>query len=128
MTLSYKTYYNLLRKKLCDHSNPNTITSLLEVLQEADFVCRTRTDDELDANDNIISRKLVQIVFLHKKAIRFGQRYISSKVLIVHGTYNTNEKRILLLVGINITNSGKTFPLALSYYPSETAKSYDFFF
>jgi hypothetical protein len=128
MTLSHKTYYNLLRKKLCDHSNPDTITGLLEVLQEADFVCRTRTDDELDADDNIISRKLVQIVFLHREAIRFGQRYISGKVLIVDGTCNTNEKRMPLLVGVGITNSGKTFPLALSYCPGETAESYDFFF
>ena len=48
MTISQKTYYNLLRKKLCDNSNPDTITGLLEVLHEADFVCRTRTDDELN--------------------------------------------------------------------------------
>ena len=59
MTISQQTYYNLLRKKLCDNSNPNTITGLLKVLQEVDFVCRTRTDDELDVKKNIISRKLV---------------------------------------------------------------------
>ena len=33
-----------------------------------------------------------------------------------------------LLVGISITNTNKTFPVALSYYPRETAKSYNFFF
>ena len=33
-----------------------------------------------------------------------------------------------LLVGVDITNSGQTFPLTLSYCPGETAESYDFFF
>ena len=31
-------------------------------------------------------------------------------------------------MGVGITNLSKTFPLALSYYPGETAESYDFFF
>ena len=33
-----------------------------------------------------------------------------------------------LLTGISITNTNKTFPVALSYCPGETAKSYNFFF
>ena len=32
MTISQKTYYNLLRKKLCDYSNPDTITGLFKML------------------------------------------------------------------------------------------------
>ena len=33
-----------------------------------------------------------------------------------------------LLVGVGITNSGKTFPQAYSYCLGETAESYEFFF
>jgi hypothetical protein len=121
MTVSRKTYYNLLRKKLCNNSNPDTITGLLKVLYEIDFICRTRIKDKLDAKDNIISYKFIQIVFLYKEAIRFSQRYISGKVLIVDGTYNTNKLRMPLLVGIGITNLSKTFPLTLNYCPGVRA-------
>ena len=33
-----------------------------------------------------------------------------------------------LLTGMSITNTNKTFPVALSYCPGETARSYNFFF
>ena len=36
--------------------------------------------------------------------------------------------QILLLISIDITNLGKTFPLALSYYFSKTVELYNFFF
>ena len=97
---------------------PLLLTGLLEMLQEADFVCRTRTDDELDAEDNIISRKFAQVVFLHKEAIRFGQRFVSGKVLIV---------RMPLLVGVGITNSAKPFLSLSAIVLAETAESYIFF-
>jgi hypothetical protein len=49
-------------------------------------------------------------------------------VLVVDGTYNINKLRMPLLIKVGITNSNKTFPLAYSYCPGETTKSYDFFF
>jgi hypothetical protein len=127
MTISQKTYYNLLRKKPGDSSDPGTIDGLLAVLNEASFTFRCRTKDEMEG-DRVIKRKLIQIVFFHKEAIRFGQRFIAGKVLVVDGTCNTNKLRMPLLIGVGITNSNKTFPLAYSYCPGETAESYDFFF
>jgi hypothetical protein len=44
------------------------------------------------------------------------------------GIFNKNKLRLPLLTGVGITNSGKTLPCASSYYPGETAESYDFFF
>ena len=127
MTISQKTYYNLLWKKPGDFSNPGTIDGLLAVLNEASFTFRCRTKDEIEG-DHIIKRKLIQIVFFHKEAIRFGQRFIAGKMLVVDSTCNTNKLRMPLLIGVGITNSNKTFPLAYSYCPGETAESYDFFF
>jgi hypothetical protein len=49
-------------------------------------------------------------------------------LLVVDGTFNTNKLRLPLLTSIGITNTGKTFPIALSYCPGETAASYNFFF
>src|SRR5437016_3954054 len=67
-------------------------------------------------------------MFFHKEVIRFAQRFIASKLLVVDGTFNTNKLRLPLLVRVDITNSGKTFPCASSYCPGETTESYDFFF
>ena len=93
MTISQKTFYNLLRRQPGDSSNSSTIDGLLAALYESDFVYRTRIKNELEG-DRVVSRKLVQIVFFIKDAIRLGQRFITGKVLIVDGTFNTNKLRI----------------------------------
>ena len=38
MTISQKTFYNLLRRQPSDASNPSTIDGLLSALHESDFV------------------------------------------------------------------------------------------
>jgi hypothetical protein len=50
------------------------------------------------------------------------------KLLVVNGTFNTNELRLPLLTSVEVTNTGLTFPVSLSYCPGETAASYNFFF
>jgi hypothetical protein len=100
---------------------------MLKELDEAGFVYRTRTEDEVDENERVVKRRLIQIVFFHKEVVRFAQRFIAGKLLVVDGTFNTNKLRLPLLIGVGITNSGKTFPCASSYCPGETAESYDFF-
>jgi hypothetical protein len=67
-------------------------------------------------------------VFFHREVIRFTQRFIAGKLLIINGIFNTNKLRLPLLISVGITNSGKTFPCASSYCLSETAESYNFFF
>jgi MULE transposase domain len=76
----------------------------------------------------VVKRKLLQIMFFHREVVRLAQRFIAGKLLIVNGTFNTNKLRLPLLINIGITNSGKTFPYASSYYLGETAESYNFFF
>jgi hypothetical protein len=109
MTISQKTFYNLLRRQPDNSNNPSTINGLLAVLDKSEFVYRTCIKDELKEN-RVISRQLVQIVFFIKDAIRFGQRFITGKVLIINSTFNTNKLRMPLLVNVGVTNSGKTFP------------------
>jgi hypothetical protein len=67
-------------------------------------------------------------VFFYKEVIRLTQRFIADKLLVINNTFNTNKLRLPLLISIDITNSGKTFPCASSYCSGETAESYDFFF
>jgi len=56
---------------------------LLKELDEAEFTYRTCTKDEIDANERVVKRKLIQIVLFLKEVIRFAQRFITGKLLIV---------------------------------------------
>jgi hypothetical protein len=75
-----------------------------------------------------VSRKLLQIVFFHAGFIRFAQRFIAGKVLLINATFNINKLRMPLIVSVGITNSEITFPFALKYSGGETAKAYTFYF
>jgi hypothetical protein len=76
--------------------------------------------------NRVIKRKLIQVVFFHKEAIRFGQRIMAGKVLVVDGACNMNKLRMPLSAEVGITNSNETFPSAYSYCLGETAGPYDF--
>lgn len=110
LILSQKTNYNLLRKKSGDANNPDTITALLKEPHDAGFMYRTRTKVEINENDRVVKRKLIQIIFFHREVIHFAQPFITGKLLIVDGTFNTTKLRLPLLIGVGITNSGKIFP------------------
>jgi hypothetical protein len=62
LVLGNKTYYNLLRKKPGDSSNPDTITSLLKVLDDLGFIYRTRQSGVSKAASNrLFSRGLYSL-------------------------------------------------------------------
>ena len=107
---------------------------LLEILEDADFLYRVRTRDEV-VNSKVMNRKIVQIIFLYKDSIKYGQRFIANKVLIIDGTFNINSLRMPLLMVTRIMNyalKGRsklaTFPLTFSYCLGEGAESYAFLF
>ena len=60
--------------------------------------------------------------------MKFTQRFYIGKLVVINGTFNTNKLRLPLLTSVGITNTGKTFPIALLYYPGEIVVSYNFFF
>jgi hypothetical protein len=72
LILNQKTYYNLLRKKPSDAYNSNIIIALLKKLNKAGFMYRIRTEDEIDKNERVVKRKLIQIIFFYKEVIRFA--------------------------------------------------------
>jgi hypothetical protein len=47
-------------------------------------------------------------------------------LLVIDGTSNINKDRLSLLVAVGVLNSGKTFPICLSYCLSESAESFAF--
>jgi len=128
ITIDARTYYNLVRNTRGNKDKDSTISGLLVALDKAGFIYRTRVEEFFDDSGTITGRKLLQLWFIHREAVRFAQRFCAGKLLVVDGTFNTNELRLPLLTSVGVTNTGKTFPVALSYCPGETAASYNFFF
>jgi hypothetical protein len=60
--------------------------------------------------------------------VALAQRFVVGFVLIIDGTFNTNNLRLPLLIIVGITNLKKTFPVVFSYCSSESKDSYNFFF
>ena len=126
VVVSSRDYYNSVRKEVPDKSKPRTIDALLVMLEENSFVFRTRVSIEEDKQGVAISRKLVQIWFAHRKQLEAAQRFVADWLIVIDGTFNTNEDRLPLLVVVGVLNNGQTFPVAFSYCPSESAESIGF--
>jgi hypothetical protein len=126
VVLSGRDYYNSVRKQLPDKSKPETIVALLRMLEDNEFVYRTRFKIERDLTGKPIARKLVQLFFAHRKQLDAAARFVAGWVIVIDGTFNTNELRLPLLVCVGVLSTNETFPVAFSYCPSESAGSIGF--
>src|SRR5579859_6206467 len=107
-----------------DKNKPETIDSLLIVLQEAGFIYCTKVNIEEDEKGNVVLRKLRQIWFTHKEQLKAIQQFVADWYLIIDSTFNTNKDCLLLLIAVSILNSGHTFPICFSYCRSESDESF----
>jgi MULE transposase domain len=71
--------------------------------------------------------KLLQIFFYYRDALHLAQRWVAGHVVVIDATFNTNGLRLPLLVAVGVINENKTFPIAFSYCPGESAESLVFF-
>jgi hypothetical protein len=126
LVLISREYYNSLRKLVPDKAKPETIDALLMELHEAGFVYRTRVQEDVDDEDNVVKRKMIQLWFTHREQLNIAARFCADFLIVVDGTFNTNKDRLPLLIAVGVLNSGKTFPVCFSYYPSESEDSFKF--
>jgi hypothetical protein len=96
------------------------------MLEENSFVYHTRVKVEVDEDGEPIGRELVQIFFAHRKQLEAAQRFVADWLIIIDGTFNTNELDLPLLVIVGVLSIGQTFPVAFSYCPAESTKSISF--
>jgi hypothetical protein len=125
--LTKKQYYNSVRNSKPHRDDQLTIVGLLQALEDAGFVYKTRVSISCDSLGRDISRKLLQIFFTHPKLVEATVRFVSGFLLSVDGTFNTNSFRLPLLIAVGILNSGHTFPVAFSYCASESEEAITFF-
>jgi MULE transposase domain len=104
-----------VRNQPADKRDTETRQVLLQALNETDFIHHQQVSTEYDNEGNLNSKRLIQIWFAHPKQLATAQRFVTDSLLIIDGTFNTNELRLPLLVAVGITNCGTTFPVAFSY-------------
>jgi hypothetical protein len=126
VVLSARDYYNSVRKELPNKSKLKTIVVLLRMLEDQQFVYRTRFKVEVDKQEVPISRKLEQLFFAHREQLNAATRFIADWVIEIDGTFNINEDRLPLLVYVGILSINETFPVAFSYCHSESAEAIGF--
>jgi hypothetical protein len=69
---------------------------------------------------------LVQIFFAHRRQLEAVKRFVSGFLLVIDGTFNTNDHRLPLLTMVGVLNTGETFPVAFSFCQSESRAAFDF--
>ena len=103
MVLLSRDYYNSVRKELPDKSKPQTIVALLRMLEDQKFVYQTRFEKEIDElTKEVVGRKLVQLFFAHREQLDAAARFIADWLIVINGTFNTNELRLSLLVCVRV--------------------------
>lgn len=88
MILPVKDYYSLVRTPLNQVDHIHAANALLPV-EDHGFIFRCRVEVEEDLEGRVISRKPVQILFVHPDQIILGQRFMTGFIMIMDGTFNT---------------------------------------
>ena len=125
--LSTKKYYNLIRNQPTDKRDSESIQGLLKALDDVEFIHHQYISTEYNVEDKLTAQRLTQIWFAHPKQLVVVQRFVTDQALIIDDIFNT-KLRLSLLTTVDITNSESTFPVTFSYCPSESKKSFKFFF
>jgi len=58
--------------------------------------------------------------------MKASKRFAADFMVSIDGTFNTNDLRLSILIAVGVLNSGRTFPIAFSFCPSESEESYSF--
>ena len=90
VVLSARDYYNSVHKLMPDKSKPQTIVALLKILEDNTFVFTTRFKTKRDKAGKLISRKLVQLFFAHRKQLKAATRFVTGWLIVINRTFNTN--------------------------------------
>ena len=76
----------------------------------------------IDREGNKTDRIIECIAWWTPEQIRIARRFVSRSLAQTDGTFNTNEKRLLLQCFISVDNTGKTFQFLQAFSTAESAE------
>ena len=127
LSLDRNTYFNLVRGKPLEQSN-NSFEGLVLALEEVGFRFNCLISDELAEDGTCRGRILEQVFFITNAQITYSKRFIADQVLLIDGTFETNQPGMVLLVVVGVASTNKYLPAAYSFAKSEAAISFNFLF
>ena len=118
-----KTYYNLRTKELSRSLNPHEeALLLLRELESRDVHLAVKEQYVLDEEGKKKDRVILCIAWWIPEQIRMARRFVADMLAQTDGTFNTNEKRLLLQCFVGIDNTGKTFQFLQAFSTAESAE------
>jgi hypothetical protein len=72
------------------------------------------------------AQQLEQLFFCTDSQIALARRFVSGSMYQTDATFKTNQLKMPLATNVGITNTGLTFPFALSYVRSESQEAFSF--
>jgi hypothetical protein len=107
MLMSQKEYYNLACRRIKDIITDNTAGALCAVFDRDNWQYSLRTEETAEGG-----YRIVQVFFWYTASREFIRRFTSNSLLIVDGTFRTNNQGMPLLIAVGKSNTQKSFPVA----------------
>ena len=123
LNIDRKAFYNLLRKERANKMSPQEEAQILLHHLESQNV-HVVVDEQyiVDEEGNKKDRIIQCIVWWTPEQIRMARRFVSDMVAETDGTFNTNEKHLLLQCFVGIDNTGSTFQFLQAFSTAESAR------
>ena len=104
-------------------NNQEELELVMAILERNGFHPRTR--EEYIVEDGRRTKRVVRdIFFISDQQIQLARRFVSGFLYKTDTTFNTNTRRLPLVVIVSIDNTGHTIPMAFMFVTSESAKSF----
>jgi hypothetical protein len=100
---------------------------ILKFFEDRGFHTVARFQYLLDNNSKPMETKVMQdLFFISLDQVYLARRFVSGFMYETDATFNTNKLRLPLSIMVGITNTGKTFLMAMCYITSESCESFEF--
>jgi hypothetical protein len=127
LEIDASTYYNLRSRDQAKSLNPyEEAQMILRELEAQDVHVAVREQYVVDGEGNKTDRIIECIAWWTSEQIRMARRFVSDCLAQTDGTFNTNEKLLLLQCFIGIDNTGKTFQFLQAFSTAESAENIRF--
>jgi hypothetical protein len=130
--LTERDYYNLDHEDYTKHAGYNLLKQeemkeILKFFEDRGFHTVARFQYLLDNNSKPTETKVMQdLFFISPDQVYLARSFVSGFLYETNATFNTNKLRLPLSIMVGITNTGKTFPMAMCYITSESYESFEF--
>ena len=122
LEIDQKAFYNLRTKEDTRSLNPyEEAQYILHTLAQEDVHVAVKERYIIDGSGTKTDRIIECIAWWNTQQVRLARRFVSGFLAQTDGTFNTNEKRLLLQCFVGVDNTGKTFQFLQAFSTAESS-------